>query len=187
MVRFADLPPYCQRNEITQYDYDQWMKNIDCLKKNLIQPRISDGSPTFDNTLPIEFQRVKNEIVHEFPSLVKYFLVCMKELRNKNHWKPRILVSLLMGQHDYQEDDRLKTLIDGYHYGHLRKLQDVYFNYHHGVEKAYYLNMMKILCEPYTDVMKEIVLLCEKLFKKSESTEFSGLMGDVADNYLEEY
>ena len=179
MVKFADLPPYVHRNNITQKHYEIWVRDIEYLKKTLIFPIIESGEPKFDMKIQIDYQKVKTFITSDYSSLVKYFLMCMKELGKKSDTKPRILVSLLLGQQDYREDDILKNLRDGYHYGHLRKLQDIYFEYEHGMNKTYYLNMMKVLCEPYTDVMKSIIYMCHDLFKKTDENDLSSLFTEV--------
>src|SRR3990167_496324 len=176
MITYAELPPYTNRNLLSPKSLQEWSEQIQILKKNLIEPIIKQPKKiTFNQKDYTPLSTVFHEINKDFLKLVYYFLLCMKELSKKKHARARLFVSLLYGQQDYLEDDILNNLIDGVQYGHLKRLEEIYFEFK-GSNDEYYLNMMKILCMPYADVMRGTILMCKDLFMKSESCDFESLM-----------
>lgn len=144
---------------------------IDNLKRELINPLIDSENPKFDSKYDFDFNFVKLRINDDIIFLVKFFLLCIKELRRKEKKESRLLVSLLIGQQEYKEDNILRELTDSVDYGHLRKLEEIYLEYKN-TEDMYYLKMIKTLCSPYIDVMRNVIYMCGDLFKSESILEF---------------
>jgi len=189
MIKYQDLPPYANLNVLSNDERRKWIKKIDVLKRILIIPMVQRGKPKFQSKYDLEFNKVKNMINNDFSSLVNLFILCLRELGKENNIDNkslkfrRLLISIFFGQQQYAEDDELKEYRDGFDYGHLKHLEKIYLSYHQNGD-TYYLEMMKNLCSPYIDVMKQVVYMCKELFKESEDIDMGSLFGEGTEDYL---
>src|SRR3972149_4907630 len=105
MIKYADLPPYANLNLLSQAERQKWMEKINFLKRKIIIPIIERGKPKFQSKYDLEYNKVKTMINDDFSSLVRIFLLCLRELKNYHPEKKgikqhRVLVSIFFGQQE---------------------------------------------------------------------------------------
>jgi len=149
-MRYADLPKYTRTDIYHRDIIKKELNDIDKLKEKL-NPLILSLKPEFDSKYPEEFTIVKKLINFKFENLVDYFLKCIKELRNHKDKDVKIIIDILIGENNV--------------FGHLRKLQSIFYKYNPN-KTTYYYDMMECLCNPYLETMYNVIVMCENLFGK---------------------